>query len=179
VNRLIKQAIFTPTHSSIDASALAQLFVQNIFSKHSIPSHVMSDRGMEFVSKFFKSLAQALDMRLYFSAGYHPKADGQTECRNQTLEQYLQTYCDYQQTNWAKLLPLAEFTYNNTSSSTTGMSPFFANKGYHPNLQVQRVWELASQSTEGYVASLEEMHTELKQAIMEARKHYQGPADAR
>jgi len=57
---------------------------------------------------------------------------------------------------------LAEFTYNNTPSSTTSISPFFANKGYHPNLQVWTVRELTSSVAETFVANLEEMHAELK-----------------
>ena len=51
-------------------------------------------------------------------------------------EQYLQVYCNYQQDNWSELLPLAEFTYNNSPSATTGITPFFENKGYHPNITV-------------------------------------------
>jgi hypothetical protein len=40
-------------------------------------------------------------MKLHFTSGYHPEGDGQTECANQTLEQYLRIYCNYQQSNWA------------------------------------------------------------------------------
>jgi len=71
-------------------------------------------------------------MKLHFTSGYHPKADGQTEQTNQMLEQYLRIYCNYQQSDWAQLLPLAEFMYNNTPSAATGVSLFFTNKGYHP-----------------------------------------------
>ena len=179
VDRLTKQAIFVPTHNSIDAPGLANLFIQNVSSKHGVLSHVTLDRGAEFISKFFRSLAQALNMKLHFSAGYHPEADGQTERTNQTLEQYLRTYCNYQQSNWSKLLPLAEFTYNNAPSSTTGMFSFFANKGYHPNLQVWAMRELSSQTAETFVTNLEETHKELRRAIAEAQRRYQGPADAR
>jgi len=91
---------------------------------------------MEFVLRFFKLLALALEMWLHFSAGYYSEADGQTKHTNQILEQYLWIYCNYQQLDWSKLLLLVEFTYNNTPSSTTGVSLFFANKGYYPNLQV-------------------------------------------
>ena len=96
VDQLTKQAVFIPTLRTIDTPGLANLFIQHIFSKHGIPSHIMSDRGSEFISRFFRSLASALQMKLHHTSGYHPEADGQTERTNQTLEQYLRTYCNYQ-----------------------------------------------------------------------------------
>src|SRR3979490_3004288 len=89
VDRLTKTSGFIPTFDTITAPILAKLFVLHVFSKHGVLSHVTSDRGSEFVSHFFRSLSIALDMYLHFTSGYHPKADGQTECVNQTLEQYL------------------------------------------------------------------------------------------
>jgi len=83
-------------------------------------------------------------MWLYFTSGYHPKDDGQTECMNQTLEQYLHVYCNYQQDNWSELLPLAEFAYNNALSATTSIFPSFANKEYHPNITVHPEHDIAS-----------------------------------
>jgi len=136
VDRLSKQAIFIPTHDTITSAELARLFVTHVFSKHGVLSHVTSDCSSEFVSHFFCSLGTALDMRLHFTSGYHPEANGQAERTNQTLEQYLYIYCNYQQDNWSELLSLAEFVYNNAPNTTTGVSPFFANKGYHPNLLV-------------------------------------------
>jgi len=99
VDRLSKQAIFIPTHDTITSVELARLFVIHVFSKHGVLSHVTSDRGSEFVSHFFCSLGTALDMRLHFTSGYHPEANGQAERTNQTLEQYLRVYCNYQQDN--------------------------------------------------------------------------------
>ena len=34
---------------------------------------------------------------------------------------------------------MAEFAINNTKSATTGMTPFFANYGFHPDYTVQKV----------------------------------------
>ena len=76
-------------------------------------------------------------MKLHFTSGYHLEGDGQTERTSQTLEQNLWVYCNYQQDNWSELLPLAEFAYNNAPNATTGVTPFFANKGYHPNISVR------------------------------------------
>src|SRR5258705_8863820 len=131
VNRLTKQAIFIPSHNTVNAPQVAQLFLTHVFSKHGVPAHITSDRGSEFISHFFRSLGKLLRMRLHFTSGYHPEGDGQTEHTNQVLEQYLRTYMNYQQDDWATLLPMAEFAYNNTTNAMTGVSPFFANKGYH------------------------------------------------
>lgn len=179
IDRLSKQAIFIPTHDTITSPDLARLFVLHVFSKHGVPSHVTSDRGTEFVSHFFRSLGKALDMVLHFTSGYHPEGDGQTERANQTLEQYLRIYCNYQQDNWSELLPLAEFAYNNAPSATTGVSPFFANKGYHPNLSVHPERDLSSARAREYAIDLDELHQFLREEMAHAQERYQGPADAR
>ena len=179
VDRLTKQALFIPTIRSLDATMLAELFIKHIFSKHGVPSHVTSDRGTEFVSKFFRSLANALDMRLHFTSGYHPETDGQTECTNQTLEQFLRIYCNYQQSDWSRLLPLAEFVYNNTPSSTTGVSPFYANKGYHPKMQLQVENDARITEANSFVTDLRLVHDDLRRAIKDAQHRYQIPADKR
>ena len=136
VDWLSKQGIFIATHDTITSSDLALLFVIHVFSKHGILAHVTCNRGSEFISHFFRSLGTALDMKLHFTSGYHPEGDGQTKRTDQTLEQYIWVYCNYQQDNWFTLLPLVEFAYNNALSATTTVTPFYANKGYHPNLTI-------------------------------------------
>jgi len=178
VDRLSKQAIFIPTHDTITSVELACLFVTHVFSKHGVPSHVMSDRGSEFVSHFFHSLGTALDIRLHFTSGYHPEANGQAEWTNQTLEQYLRLYCNYQQDNWSELLPLAEFAYNNAPSATTGVSLFFANKGYHPNLIVYLERDIASSHARDFIVDLDELQSTLKEEITRAQRQYQPSADS-
>src|SRR5258707_8885207 len=79
VDRLTKQVIFIPSHNTVNAPQVAQLFLTHIFSKHGVPAHVTSDRGSEFISHFFRSLGKLLRMRLHFTSGYHPEGDGQTE----------------------------------------------------------------------------------------------------
>jgi hypothetical protein len=179
IDRLSKQSIFIPTYDTITFLDLARLFLLHVFSKHGVPSHVTSDRGTEFLSHFFRSLRKALDMILHFTSGYHPEGDGQTERANQTLEQYLRIYCNYQQDNWSELLPLAEFAYNNAPSATTGVSPFFANKGYHPNISIHPERDLSSARARDYAIDLDELHQFLREEMSLAQARYQGPADAR
>ena len=118
-------------------------------------------------------------MKLHYTSGYHPEGDGQTERTNQTLEQYLRVYCNYQQDNWAELLPIAEFAYNNAPSATTGVSPFFANKGYNPNLAIHPEYDLASARAKTFVTDIDSVHQQLRISMKEAQDRYQGPADKR
>ena len=118
-------------------------------------------------------------MWLHFTSGYHPEGDGQTECTNQTLEQYLRVYCNYQQDNWSELLPLAEFAYNNALSATTSVSPFFANKGYHPNITVHPKHDIASSRAHNFAIDLDKLQSTLKAKISAAQQRYQKSADVR
>jgi len=116
-------------------------------------------------------------MQLHFTSGYHPKDDGQTKCTNQTLEQYLHIYCNYQQDNWSKLLPFIEFVYNNALSATTGVSPFFANKEHHPNITVHPKHEIASSQAHDFAVDLNELQSTLKAEISVVQQHYQKSAN--
>jgi len=118
-------------------------------------------------------------MRLHFTSGYHPKGDGQTKCMNQTLEQYLCVYCNYQQDNWSKLPPLAEFAYNNAPSATTSVSLFFANKRYHLNITVHPERDIASSRARDFTVDLDELQSTLKTEISVAQQCYQKSTDAR
>ena len=178
VDRLFKQGIFIATHDTITSNDLAWLFVIHVFSKHGVLAHVTCDRGSEFISCFFWSLGTALDMKLHFTSGYYPEGDGQTEHTNQTLEQYIQVYCNYQQDNWYRLLPLGEFAYNNAPSATTKVTPFYANKGYHLNLTVHLECDLTSPRAQEFVTDLDELHQHLRENMVAAQLRYQGTTDA-
>src|SRR5260221_7371952 len=177
VNCLTKQAIFIPSHDTVNALQVAQLFLTHIFSKHGVLAHVTSDHGSEFVLHFFCSLGKLLQMRLHFTSGYHPEGDRQTEHANQVLEQYLRTYMNYQQDDWAMLLPMAEFAYNNTTNTMTGVSPFFANKGYHPEFTADLQADTSSAEVQMFMVDLECIQAELKENIAQAQERYQKSVD--
>jgi len=177
VNWLIKQVIFIPAYDTITSVDLARLFVLHVFSKHSVPFHVTSDRSLGFVSNFFLSLSTALDMRLHFTSGYYPEGDGQTKYMNQTLKQSFCIYYNYQQDNWSKLLPLVDFAYNNAPSATTSVSPFFANKRYHLSITVHPKHDIASSRAHNFTIDLDELQSTLKAEISTAQQCYQKSAN--
>ena len=136
VDRLSKMAHFIPCTDEIDSEGTARLFADHVFRLHGLPRSVVSDRGSVFASKFTRALCKILQISQNMSTAYHPQTDGQTERINAVLEQFLRAYVNYQQDDWHDLLTFAEFAYNNTISSTTGVTPFFANYGQHPRYQI-------------------------------------------
>jgi transposase InsO family protein len=79
VDRLNKVAHFIPVHTTYGREKLAKLYIDNILKLHGVPKSIVSDRGAQFVSNFWRSLHQALKTKLDFSSAYHPQTDGQTE----------------------------------------------------------------------------------------------------
>jgi len=77
-----------------------------------------------------------------------------------------------------KLLPLAEFAYNNAPSATTGVFPFFTNKGYHPNLIVFLEQDIASSHAYDFIVDLNKLQSILKEEIAKAQRQYQPSADS-
>ena len=61
---------------------------------------------------------------------------------------------------------------------TTGISPFYANKGYHLNISVHPERELASRKAWEFSINLDKLHTTLKEQIRTAQSRYQTSADA-
>ena len=158
IDRLSKESTFIPTTDNATAIDVADAFITHVFLKHGILLHVSSDHSSEFTSHFFHSLGSLLHMRLHFTSSHHPSANGQVEQINSTLEQYLQTYCNYEQSNWSKLLPLAEFAYNNAPHATTGISPFFATRGYDPLIAVYPDAEVTDLRAKHFTMNFDEIH---------------------
>ena len=97
---------------------------------------------------------------------------------NQTLEQYLRIYCNYQQDDWSNWLPITEFTYNNAESLATGTTPFFTNKGYHPELPTYPNRLSTSHATHQFVTDLADVHTRLHKNLSIMQQCTQLSADS-
>jgi hypothetical protein len=93
---------------------------------HGVPKNIVSDRGSQYTSRFWKKLHESLDTQLNFSSTYHPQTDGQTERTNQVLEDMLRACALKHGGSWDKSLPYAEFSYNNSYQAILKMSPFEA-----------------------------------------------------
>ena len=118
VDRLTKVAHFIPVNTTYRGNQLADLYISRIVSLHGVPKKIVSDRGTQFTSRFWKALHEALGTKLAFSTAYHPQTGGQTERVNQILEDMLHACVLSYGSKWEDCLPFAEFSYNNAYQSS-------------------------------------------------------------
>jgi hypothetical protein len=126
VDRLTKVVHFIPVKTTYTSAKLAKIYMNKIVCLHGVPKGIVSDRGTQFTSHFWRQLHESLGIRLEFSTMFHPQTDGQTERVNQILEDMLRACALDYGSSWDENLPYAEFSYNNSYQSSIGMSPFEA-----------------------------------------------------
>src|ERR1700733_7468290 len=177
VDRFTKMAHFVPVPGLPTAEATAELFINHVVRLHGVPEEVISDRGPQFVSHFWKRFVELLGGKICLSSAYHPQSDGQTERTNQTLEQYLRCFVSYQKDNWCSLLPLAEFAFNNTLNASTNRTPFYAYTGHHPKFDLLTSNESLVPATENCVSKLKLIHAKLKKELEAAARSQKKFAD--
>jgi hypothetical protein len=122
VDRLTKTTHFLPVHTTYNTKKYAEIYLDHIVCLHTI----ISDRGAQFIARFWEQLQHSLGTKLIRSSAYHPQTDGQTERINQILEDMLRAYVIQYDKNWDKCLAVAEFSYNNSYQSSLKMAPFEA-----------------------------------------------------
>jgi hypothetical protein len=88
-DRLTKTAHFLPVKTDHPVAIYAQLYIARILSLLGIPKTIVSDWGLQFVSKFWKELHKSLGTKLLHISAYHPQTSEQTERVNQILEDML------------------------------------------------------------------------------------------
>ncbi|KAB5587545.1 Retrotransposable element Tf2 [Ceratobasidium theobromae] len=165
VDRFSKMAHFIPTHSTATAIDVANLFITHIWKIHGLPKKAISDRGPNFNAKVLKQIYKRLDIKPSFSTAYHPQTDGQTERLNQVVEIYLRHYTSHRQHDWAALLPMAEFAYNNGTQASTGKTPFFICYGFHPRFSISDLEPSNIPAADDHIQFLQKGYEEVQSAI--------------
>jgi transposase InsO family protein len=124
VDRFSKMAVFFPCHTTSSAPEVAELFIERVQSYYGVPSAIVSDRDVRFVSRFRSSLLKQLGVKQQLSTANYPQTDGQTERVNRVLEEMLRNHCSTNQRDWSKFLGQVQTAYNSSISESTGFAPF-------------------------------------------------------
>ena len=77
VDQFTKMIQLKATTTNISSEGIAKIYRDNIWKLHRIPRKVLSDRGLQFASKFMEELTKALGMKRQLSTAYHPQTNVQ------------------------------------------------------------------------------------------------------
>jgi hypothetical protein len=124
VDRLSKSAHFIPVHTNYNVQKYVGIYKTHVPCLHRVLKTIISDRGSQFVIRFWEQLRASLRTHLIYSLAYHPQTDGQTEQVNQILKDMLRACVLEHQGSWDQNLPWAEFSYNNSYQKSLKMAPF-------------------------------------------------------
>ena len=146
---------------------------------HGLPRDIVSDRDSRFTSHTWKDFLSVTGIRPRMSMAFHPQTDEQTKRVNQVIKAYLRPYINQEQDDWVDLLPMAEHAYNNSVTSATGMTPFYANYGRHPESQNPKRTEVKNPASYAYAHWIAGALEHGKTALIAARERMTKYADTR
>ncbi|KAI3368651.1 hypothetical protein L3Q82_025653 [Scortum barcoo] len=107
VDRFSKMAHFVPLPKLPSAKETAELMLTHVFRLHGLPVDVVSDRGPQFTSIFWREfcvLVALVGASASLSSGFHPQSNGQTERMNQELETALRCMASQHPSSWSQQL---------------------------------------------------------------------------
>ena len=77
------------TTTNISSEGIAKIYRDDIWKLHRVPRKILSNRGLQFTSKFMEEFMKVLGTKRQLSTAYHPQTDSQTERINQEIGTFL------------------------------------------------------------------------------------------
>jgi len=118
-----KAAKFILCTKMIDRTGVALEYLKHLVPWFGLPKRIILDCDPWFTSTFVKEMCKALGIQQNLSTAFHPCTDGQTECMNAWIEQYLRPWTSGKPSAWSQLLPVAEFAHNSWKYDVAHQSP--------------------------------------------------------
>ena len=107
------------------ATTVANVLLDNVFSRFGMPAQLHSDQGPQFESKLMAELCKLLGIKKTRTTPYHPQGDGMVERANRTIQIALKSYVDRNYAEWDRYLPQVQLAYNTSVHRVTGYTPHF------------------------------------------------------
>ncbi len=179
VDRFSKATHFIPLPKLPSARETASAVIDHVFRIHGLPMDVVSDRGPQFVSKFWREFCHLLGATVSLSSGFHPQSNGQTERANQDLERMLRCLVSQNPSSWSQQLSWVEYAHNSLPVSATGLSPFECSLGYQPPVFSSGESEVADPSAHAFVQRCRRTWSRARQTLLQMGARTKAQADRR
>lgn len=115
----------------ITAETTANFIMDEIVSVYGVPSHIITDRGSNYMSEYLASFLKSLECHHRFSTGRRPQSNGQVERLNNTL---VQTMAKIRREDgnkpWDNYIQAALLSIRTMKNEGTGYTPSMLLYGY-------------------------------------------------
>ena len=92
MDRITKYVPFIPVKSTYRAEDYARLYIDEIVRWHGIPVYIISDRGVQFTSHFWRSFQKSLGTQVKLSTAFHSQTNGQAD--HSDIGGHVESVCD-------------------------------------------------------------------------------------
>uniref|UniRef100_A0AAQ4R240 Chromo domain-containing protein n=1 Tax=Gasterosteus aculeatus aculeatus TaxID=481459 RepID=A0AAQ4R240_GASAC len=144
-----------------------------------LPVDVVSDRGPQFTSVFWKEFCTLIGATASLSSGFHPQSNGQTERKNQEMEVSLRCMVSSHPSTWSKQLMWVEYAHNTLVSSSTGLSPFQCAHGYQPPLFPALEREVSCPAVQTFIRQCRRTWAQARANLQRSVTRYSASANGR
>jgi hypothetical protein len=130
-----------PTSKDLSTEGFAQLFMREVFPHYEFPRRIVSDRGSQWNSAFFRALCAQGGIELCISTSYHPQTNGLTERTKEVVEASLRHYVSADVHDWHEYLLLVEFALNSAYHDAIQTTPYRMNRITVPSTPFETLLE--------------------------------------
>lgn len=169
MDHLSKVVHFTALHKLPSAKETARVIIDHVFRIHGFPEDVVSDRGPQFISHFWKEFCQKIGASVSLSLGFNLQTIGQSERVNQDLSRIFQCLASHNPTTWSQQLTWAEYAHNSLPVSSTGLFPFMCCLGCQPLLFSSHSPEAAIPSVQAFIQRCRCTSRRVREALIRSR----------
>ena len=168
---------------SVDTQHVAEALLK-IYSRVGVPSEILSDQGVQFMSNLMNEVSRLLSVKHLTSSPYHPQCNGLCEKFNGTLKQMLMRLCIEKPKDWDRYIGAVLFAYREVPQESLGFSPFellYGRAVRGPMAILRELWtkETAAEevkTTYQYVVDLRNQLEDTCRLAQESLKQAQGKA---
>lgn len=110
--------------ANTSAKEVASIFLDNCIVRFGIPSYVLPDDCLHFVSKFFEAFSWYLGVNHVTTTSYQPQTNTQIEWYNKTIVAGLRQYAAKNQRNWDIFVKPLTHDHNKHGNRNTNTTPY-------------------------------------------------------
>ena len=132
VDKFSKYVIFESVPDTVTAEQTADIFIRRVVSHFGVPESVISDRGPQFAADVWQRALRLLGSQASLATAHHPQSDGQSERTIQSLLRLIRTFVSENPIEWEEMLPMLQFSFNDSFCEATSQTPFRVLHGCDP-----------------------------------------------